>query len=181
MKMLNDGKSSTPNYPSRKYPKSKIPKAKIPKFQKIQSQNTQCPNIPKAKILKVETINQLNKWQRFNIKSAQNTWMLNNYFIDILIKTLNINILTINFHKLLQIQCPKLTTHLASTSQKLTILKVRVFQSTGKMENFVGRITIFLAASTKFWDLLQFCPTVPKSLWRESQVCLKVKTFCELL
>ena len=72
--------------------------------------------------------------------SLKVTKMLNNYLIDILIMNILV-LLTINFYAPLQIHCTKLILHLGSTLQKLTLLKMTVFQSA---ENFVwgGGVTI---------------------------------------
>ena len=78
-------KYSIPKYPSPKYPTPKYPKSKI-------------PNVPKYPRLKQQC--HLNNLKRLNIKSTQNTWLLHNYLIDILIMIINI---IVSYNKILYV------------------------------------------------------------------------------
>ena len=84
-------------------------------------------------------------------------------------------LLTINFYAPLQIQCTKLILHLGSTLQKLTLLKMTVFQSA---ENFVwgggGGSQFYPTVSITSWGEWPICLTVLKILRGELQFRLTV-------
>ena len=100
-------------------------------FNRFHSKIPKVPKYPRSK-----QQYQLNNWKRLKIKSTQNTWILNNYLIDILVVMLLL-LLTIDFYTPLWIHCTKLLPHLSSLLQNLAILKIEVFQS---IENFENRI-----------------------------------------
>ena len=98
--------------------------------------------------------------------------MLNNYLIDILIMMLNI---IASYNKLLYAivnTLSKITTHLRSTFQKLTILKFKVFKCT---ENFVRWVTILSHSAENFAG---HAPCIPNFL-NFAAVCLFKIIFCE--